>query len=102
MWFSVFIGLLLFLVLRFRRVWKESDLDPILWKWFVRLIWVGSIGFFQAVELQRYCEGLAYRPWFGLYAGVLFALAIWFLASLSANLSRRRMSIRANRELSNS
>ena len=87
-WFLiVFVGSLAFLI--FRRTWKESDLDPILWKWFVRLIWLGSIAFFQAVELQRYLEGLSYRPFFGLYAGLLLAVVIWLPARLFASVGRR-------------
>jgi len=55
-----------------------EDIKPILWKWLVRLIWLGSIGFFQVVELHRYFIGQTYRPFFGLYAGALFALVVWF------------------------
>jgi hypothetical protein len=77
-WFLILAVSIVFLILR--RFRKESDLDPILWKWFVRSIWLGSIIFFQALEIQRYHEGLTYRPFFGLYAGVLFAFVIWFAA----------------------
>jgi hypothetical protein len=86
-WLSIFAGSLAFLILR--RIRKEGDLDPILWKWFVRLIWIGSIGFFQALELQRYIEGMAWRPFFGLYASVLFAAVVWFSARLFVNIGRR-------------
>jgi hypothetical protein len=55
-WFSIFAGSLAFLILG--RIWKEGDLDPLIWKWFVRSIWLGSVAFFQALELQRYLEGL--------------------------------------------
>ena len=65
-WFSIFAGLPAFFILR--RAWKEGDLDPVIWKWFVRFIWLGSIAFFQVLELERYVEGLTYRPFFGLYA----------------------------------
>ncbi len=54
-----------------------DDLKPILWKWFVRCIWIGSIAFFQYLELHRYLTGQTYRPFFGLYCGVLFALLGW-------------------------
>src|SRR3569833_4550438 len=42
-----------------------------------RLIWIGSIVFFQIVELVRYFNGQTYRPFFGLYAAILFALVLW-------------------------
>jgi hypothetical protein len=74
-----------------------ADLQPILWKWLVRLIWLGSIGFFQAVELQRYSSGLTYRPFFGLYAGVLFALVAWFAVHSAANVGRKRRARRQSR-----
>ncbi|MCC8963943.1 hypothetical protein H8A95_16870 [Bradyrhizobium sp. Pear76] len=41
-----------------------ADLAPIKWKWFVRLIWFGGIGFFQYVEIARYLGGQMYRPLF--------------------------------------
>ena len=90
-WFSIFVALLVFLALRIARR-KGSDLDPILWKWFVRLIWLVSFTVFQALELQRYLEGLSYRPFFGLYAGVLCAAVVWLLVNLLANVSRRHRS----------
>jgi hypothetical protein len=87
-WFSiVFIGSLAFIILR--RTWKESDPDPILWKWFIRSIWLGSIGFFQALEIDRYLEGLSYRPFFGLYAGILLAAVAWFSVSRYARIGHR-------------
>ena len=61
-----------------------TDLKPILWKWLVRLIWLGSIGFFQTLELIRYFDGQTYRPFFALYAGVLFALVAWFAAKMAS------------------
>jgi len=86
-WVSILAGaFVLFLI---GRVWKEGGSDSIAWKWFVRLIWLGSIAFFQAVELQRYLEGLTYRPFFGLYASVLFAGLVWFSARLFVNVGRR-------------
>jgi len=69
----------------FGRAWKEarSD-DSIAWKWCSRLIWLGSIGGLQAVEFQRYLEGLTYRPFFALYAGVLVGVLLWIFARLVA------------------
>jgi hypothetical protein len=64
--------------------------NGILWKWTLRLIWVGSIVFFQALELRRYVSGESYRPFFGLYTAVLISLFLWFLASMVRNLGRRR------------
>ena len=61
-----------------------TDLKPILWKWLVRLIWLGSIGFFQVLELNRYLDGQTYRPFFALYAAVLFALVAWFAAKMAS------------------
>ena len=69
-----------------------SDLDPILWKWLIRLIWVGSILFFQGLELQRYFSGQTCRPFFGLYTAVLVALLLWFVAVLLRDVGRRRPS----------
>jgi uncharacterized membrane protein YfcA len=69
---------------------SNSDLAPILWKWLVRLLWLGSIGLFQGVELHRYLSGQTYRPFFALYAGVLCALVAWFAVSAAAGVSRRR------------
>jgi hypothetical protein len=65
-----------------------ADLRPILWKWLIRLIWVGSIVVLQIAELHRYLTGQTYRPFFGLYAGVLLALFLWFFVTLLANLER--------------
>jgi hypothetical protein len=59
-----------------------EDLQPILWKWLVRLIWLSSIVFFQIVELPRYKIGQAYRPFFGIYASVIVALVAWFLVTI--------------------
>ncbi|MCA6106004.1 hypothetical protein [Bradyrhizobium cenepequi] len=86
-WFSIFVALIVFFVLR--RARKESDLDPILWKWFTALIWIVTIAFFQALELHRYLEGLSYRPFFGLCAGLLFAATAWFSVRLLAYVGRR-------------
>ena len=64
--FSIFLGVLGFFI--FRRFWKESDLDPILWKWFVRLIWFGSIAFFRLLnfsDISTVCpivHSLAFTP----------------------------------------
>ncbi len=65
-----------------------ADLEPILWKWVVRLIWVGSIVFFQILELHRYMSGQTYRPFFGLYVAVLTACFFWFVAKLMTGLHR--------------
>jgi hypothetical protein len=69
-----------------------SDPSPILWKWLVRLIWLGSIGLFQILELNRYSSGQTYRPFFGLFAGVLCALVVWFAANTWRNLSQKRQA----------
>jgi hypothetical protein len=74
-----------------------ADLQPILSKWLVRLIWLGSIGFFQVVELHRYFSGQTYRPFFGLYAGVLFALIAWFTLHAASGIFRRRLARRQSR-----
>jgi hypothetical protein len=66
-----------------------SDLQPILWKWLIRLIWVGSIGFVQIVEFNRYLSGQSYRLFFSLFAGVLLALVLWFVAALVSARKRR-------------
>jgi hypothetical protein len=65
-----------------------SDLQPILWKWLIRLIWVASIAFFQIVEFNRYLSGQTYRPFFGLYAAVLFALFLWLVVGLLARMRK--------------
>ncbi|MFT5553882.1 MAG: hypothetical protein ACI9P3_003301 [Bradyrhizobium sp.] len=67
----------------------SADLAPIMWKWLVRLIWFGSIAFFQFAEIARYLSGNTYRPFFGLYAGLLFALVIWFIACVIRNIAQR-------------
>jgi hypothetical protein len=69
-----------------------EDFHPILWKWLVRFIWVGSIVFFQILELHRYLSGQTYRPFFGLYAAVLFALVLWFTARAIRSLQQRRVA----------
>jgi hypothetical protein len=74
-----------------------ADLQPILWKWLIRLIWVGSIGFFQAAELHRYSGGLTYRPFFALYTGILVALVTWFVVHTAAETNRRRHARRQSR-----
>jgi hypothetical protein len=67
----------------------SDDLQPILWKWLIRLIWVSSIIFVQIVEFNRYLSGQTYRPFFSLYAGILLALVLWFVVSLLAARKRR-------------
>jgi hypothetical protein len=88
--------ILIFMILAFLRVlseWKsarsEVDNERLLPKWSVRLIWIGSIAFFQALEFQRYLGGLSYRPFFGLYTAVICAVVVWFAAR---SLSRRHQS----------
>jgi hypothetical protein len=78
------------LVSEWRSARSEIDSERLLPKWAVRLIWLGSIGFFQALELQRYFNGQSYRPFFGLYAAVLCAVGVWFVARIKAGGSRRR------------
>lgn len=65
-----------------------EDFKPILWKWVIRLIWLGSIGFFQMLELIRYLNGQTYRPFFALFAAVLFAVVAWFAATTVSAISR--------------
>jgi hypothetical protein len=91
--FSILVFPIVFLILR--RFRKETDLDPIIWKWFVRSIWLGSIIFFQALEIQRYHEGLVYRPFFGLFSGLLFALVTWFAVITFRNVGGRGAEIAA-------
>jgi hypothetical protein len=87
---------LILAVLRIRSGWKsdrsEIDSEPLLPKWLVRLIWLGSIVFFQALEFQRYLGGLSYRPFFALYAAVIFAALAWFALRAQADISRQRQS----------
>ncbi|PAY06539.1 MULTISPECIES: hypothetical protein [Bradyrhizobium] len=68
---------------------SSADLAPIMWKWLVRLIWFGSIGFFQFAEIERCLSSNTYRPFFGLYAGLVFALVIWFIACAIRNIAQR-------------
>jgi hypothetical protein len=71
---------------------SSADLQSINWKWLVRLIWFGSISFFQFAELDRYLNGKTYRPFFGLYAGVLFALVTWLIAHAIRDGRQRRLA----------
>jgi hypothetical protein len=87
---SFLILTLLRLVSEWKSARSEIDSERLLPKWLVRLIWLGSIAFFQALELQRYFGGLSYRPFFGLYTAVLCAVAVWFVARLLAGRSRRQ------------
>jgi len=66
-----------------------SDLQPILWKWLLRLIWVGSFSFVQIVEFNRYLSGQSYRLFFSLFAGVLLALVLSFVVVLLSARKRR-------------
>jgi hypothetical protein len=77
----------------------EADRKPVLRKWLVRVIWLGSIAFFQALEFQRYLDGRPYRPFFALYTGVICAAVVWFAtkayADMAASRQRRRAELRA-------
>jgi hypothetical protein len=66
-----------------------SDLQPILWKWLIRLVWVGSFGFVQIVEFNRYLSGQSYRLFFSLFAGALLALVLSFCVVLLSARKRR-------------
>jgi hypothetical protein len=63
---------------------------PLVSKWQVRLIWLGSIAFFQALEFHRYLVGQSYRPFFALYTAVICAALVWFLVRVCADFSRQR------------
>jgi hypothetical protein len=56
------------------------DLGPIAWKWLVRLIWLGSIATFEALEVLRYWSGKTYRPFFALFVAAICAFLIWLVA----------------------
>ncbi len=73
----------------------ETDLKPVLAKWLARLIWLGSIGFFQALELQRYLNGLPYRPFFALYAGVICGAVVWFGMKAKTDMAAARQQRRS-------
>jgi hypothetical protein len=86
-----------FLVALFvKRRWTSNRLEidntPLLPKWLVLLIWLGSIAAFQALEFHRYLGGLSYRPFFGFYAGLIFAAVVWFALRAAADVSRQRQS----------
>ena len=57
-----------------------------------RLIWLGSIALFQILEFLRYLNGLSYRPFFGLFAAVIAAALLWFIAICLVSMSRHRQS----------
>jgi hypothetical protein len=59
-----------------------GDLGPIAWKWLVRLIWLGSIATFEALEVLRYWSGQTYRPFFALFVAAIFACLIWLVVNL--------------------
>jgi hypothetical protein len=88
----------MFLVALFvKRRWKSNrfeidDNQPLLPKWLLLLIWIGSIAAFQGLELHRYLSGLSYRPFFGLYAGLIFAAVVWFALRGVADVSRQRQT----------
>jgi threonine/homoserine/homoserine lactone efflux protein len=48
----------------------------------VRLIWLGSIATFEALEILRYWSGKTYRPFFALFVAAIFAFLIWFVACM--------------------
>lgn len=70
----------------------DLDSEPLLSKWLVRLIWLGSITFFQALEFHRYLIGQSYRPFFGLFAAVICAAVVWFGVRGYADVNRQRRS----------
>ena len=88
--------ILILTILAALREWKsarsEIDSERLLPKWLVRLIWLGSMAFFQALEFQRYLAGQSYRPFFGLYTAALCATLVWFVARVQAGVSRRQQS----------
>jgi len=96
-WWLLVVALLVATLLMrgvYRRNDPEAQLDlgsgPLLSKWLVRLIWLGSIAFFQALEFHRYLIGQSYRPFFALYAAVIFAAVVWFAVRMQADLDRHR------------
>jgi threonine/homoserine/homoserine lactone efflux protein len=46
----------------------------------VRLIWLGSIATFEALEVLRYWSGKTYRPFFALFVAAICAFLIWLVA----------------------
>jgi hypothetical protein len=91
--------ILFFLVFAFMHIKRdrksthsEIDSTPLLPKWLVQTIWLGSIALFQILEFQRYLGGQSYRPFFGLYAALIFAAVVWFAARGFADLARQRQS----------
>jgi hypothetical protein len=62
-----------------------GDMRPIAWKWLVRLIWVGSVATFEALEVLRYRSGQTYRPFFALFVAAICASLIWLAASMFRN-----------------
>jgi hypothetical protein len=52
----------------------------IAWKWFVRLIWLGSIATFETLEIIRYWSGKTYRPFSALFVAAICAFLIWLVA----------------------
>jgi hypothetical protein len=58
-----------------------GDLGPIASKWLVRLIWLGSIVTFEALEVIRYRSGQTYRPLFALLVAAIVASLIWQVTS---------------------
>jgi ABC-type transport system involved in cytochrome c biogenesis permease subunit len=90
---SIFLVLVFLHIMRRRKSTRpEIDGTPLLPKWLVRLIWLGSIAFFQIFEFQRYLGGQSYRPFFGLYAAVIFAAVVWFAVRGFADLARQRQA----------
>jgi hypothetical protein len=78
-------------VVFFVRAWKESRSDDSIgWKWCSRLIWLGNIVYWQGLELQRYLEGLPYRPFHALFGAALFGAYLWVIARMAAGAVRPR------------
>jgi len=74
---------------------QKPVLEPVLAKRLVRLIWLGSIGFFQALEFQRYLNGQPYRPFFALYTGVICGAVVWFGMKAKADMAAARQQRRS-------
>jgi hypothetical protein len=74
-----------------------GDLGPIAWKWLVRLIWLGSIAIFQALEIRRHWHGETYRPFFALFVATICAFAIWIVARGFRDRRQKRQARRLSR-----
>jgi L-asparagine transporter-like permease len=69
-----------------------GDLEPIAWKWLVRLIWIGSTATFETLEVLRYQSGQTYRPFFALFAAGILASVIWFMTWAFRDTRQRRQA----------